>query len=487
MRSASGRNWWPLAAVCLLVVLGVQILRLRFLSVRRFDPDEFQHLHIAWCIARGQLPYRDFFDHHLPLFHLLLAPFFAFFRVDESFRDASAFLFLARRVSWLLSGVSIALTFLVGRAWRGTAVGLMAIGLLATTRTFVDKGTEVRPDVLALALLLGSVFFLLREAASSSPPQSLPGPDHLALSGLLFGAGLVTSPKLIFAAPVFLVPILLGPAGRRSRSLLVFSAVVAVPVASVLVYLAPGGDLGPFLLYAVEWNARWRTHFSPWGSLVRVAQQSPLLCLAGLIGFLVCAAQWLLTGERRRSDLVLLLAASCVSAGLFLNPVPFPSSFLPLFPFLAVFAGSAWVGLASKLRGDRVGPVVLAAALALVSVQPLLLLQSIDKYKNTQQLEDLRWVMENTQPSDRVLDSWTGAGVFRLHAWFFFCLPEDVLAMIGPNERHQLLRDLRSGSIRPRLIVSEDALRSVSPRLGAFVERHYHRARGTSFWRREPR
>src|SRR5262245_41357830 len=41
-----------------------------------FENDEFTHLHQAWCIGQGMLPYRDFYFGHFPLFHFLAAPFF---------------------------------------------------------------------------------------------------------------------------------------------------------------------------------------------------------------------------------------------------------------------------------------------------------------------------------------------------------------------------------------------------------------------------
>ena len=41
---------------------------------RRIDPDESQHLHVAWLLTQGQVPYRDFWEHHLPFFHYAMAP-----------------------------------------------------------------------------------------------------------------------------------------------------------------------------------------------------------------------------------------------------------------------------------------------------------------------------------------------------------------------------------------------------------------------------
>src|SRR5260221_10839712 len=40
----------------------------------RFDSDEPQHLHVAWGWTAGLVQYRDLFDNHAPLFHILIAP-----------------------------------------------------------------------------------------------------------------------------------------------------------------------------------------------------------------------------------------------------------------------------------------------------------------------------------------------------------------------------------------------------------------------------
>ena len=45
------------------------------LSIVRFlDGDELEHVHSAWYVLNGALPYVDFFEHHHPLLWYLLAP-----------------------------------------------------------------------------------------------------------------------------------------------------------------------------------------------------------------------------------------------------------------------------------------------------------------------------------------------------------------------------------------------------------------------------
>src|SRR5437660_11871003 len=62
-----------------IVVVAALSAALRALAIfrYRFDSDEAQHLHVAWGWTVGLLPYRDLFDNHAPLFHMLTAPLVA--------------------------------------------------------------------------------------------------------------------------------------------------------------------------------------------------------------------------------------------------------------------------------------------------------------------------------------------------------------------------------------------------------------------------
>lgn len=63
-----------------IVLIGYHCTQLWLSTKTIFHQDEFQHVHIAWNILNGKLPYRDFFETHGPLsngffsFLLWLAP-----------------------------------------------------------------------------------------------------------------------------------------------------------------------------------------------------------------------------------------------------------------------------------------------------------------------------------------------------------------------------------------------------------------------------
>lgn len=60
----------------LLLLPAVFAVRLAFVFHYRFDSDEPQHLHVVWGWTRGLRQYKDVFDNHMPLFHLVCAPVF---------------------------------------------------------------------------------------------------------------------------------------------------------------------------------------------------------------------------------------------------------------------------------------------------------------------------------------------------------------------------------------------------------------------------
>ena len=98
---------------------------------------------------------------------------------------------------------------------------------------------------------------------------------------------------------------------------------------------------------------------------------------------------------------------------------------------------------------------------------------SVRDWRNDGQLNELAYVFANSAPSDPVLDGWRGLGMFRPHAWYWFCLPADVRTMIPPAELAAFLDDLETGRVRPKLAVADFNLAGLSPRLVAFIRAHY--------------
>src|SRR5256885_14448715 len=74
----------------------------------RFDSDEPQHLHVAWGWTAGLVQYRDLFDNHAPLFHILSAPLL------RVIGERSDVLFFMRAPMLLLFAVVLWATYVLG-------------------------------------------------------------------------------------------------------------------------------------------------------------------------------------------------------------------------------------------------------------------------------------------------------------------------------------------------------------------------------------
>src|SRR2546428_13546272 len=83
----------------------------------RFDSDEPQHLHVTWGWTAGLLQYRDLFDNHAPLLHMLTAPILTW--VGER---PNVLLYM-RAPMLLFFAIVIASTYILGRRLYSAAVG----------------------------------------------------------------------------------------------------------------------------------------------------------------------------------------------------------------------------------------------------------------------------------------------------------------------------------------------------------------------------
>ncbi|MFN0053045.1 MAG: hypothetical protein ACKV0T_12740 [Planctomycetales bacterium] len=134
--------WW-IALLIPCALQGVEIGR------RGIDPDEFEHLHAAFMVWQGAVPYRDFFEHHGPLLYYALQPLFQLFGPELTV------LWCARLAIWCCALGLLCATARLATRWSGGAAGLPAATLLAWTSVFHTKGIELRPDVPAALLVMG--------------------------------------------------------------------------------------------------------------------------------------------------------------------------------------------------------------------------------------------------------------------------------------------------------------------------------------------
>jgi hypothetical protein len=340
-----------------LVVFG---LALRGVMAWRFrvDSDEPQHLHVVWAWTQGLLPYRDVFDNHMPLFHLLSAP--ALLAIGER-PTALLWMRLLMLPQW---GAALLVTALIGRRLFTSRVGAWSAVLAGFYPLFFFCSLEYRPDVLWTVLWLCAVLI-----AIGGPPTIGRG----FLLGLVLGTAATVSLKTILMVLAFGIAIgltvWLAPAERRPWRR-VFAAGVAAaagaalpPVLVAMLFLSAGA-FGPFL-YGTVWHNLTPGLDTADKALVRVIAVA-LMLLAWRGGrSLVRHAPSLEIGLRRA--FVVLVATAYVALLIGVWPLATRQDDLPAIPLVAIFLTAAVMALPLRRPAGIIG-ITLAVAIELALV-----------------------------------------------------------------------------------------------------------------------
>ncbi len=391
--------WCGLAAA----LLAAAVLRAGLVARRYYDTDELEHLHASLLVARGNLPFRDFFEHHGPLFWAALAPI-----VDAPHDPADKA--LAGRI--FVSIFWLCALLLAARPRRGASPyeGALAAAWLAAFTAFAQKSLEIRPDVPAMLLVLAAAYALSRPARAAGP-----------LAGALLGLALWCTPKAVFPAAGMLLAAAWRRAGEKggARFLGETALAAAAVLAAGVAYFAARGGLSRLWSYYFLYNAGFPGARVAWAATVKPSLTTdPLMWAVGIIGL----RRW-----RERPEEAGALAFAL--AGLAVTPSAYPQHLLFVAPFLAGFAAAETTGW---IRSDRARGKIAAAALAFSFLIPAANAVFLIRYGNDEQRLRWRCATEYLPNGAAVWDSWTGDSFHRPHAAFIWFVPEDSQSYYEP-------------------------------------------------------
>jgi len=262
------------------------ILRAASFFRYRFDSDEPQHLHVAWGWTQGLIQYRDLFDNHAPLFHIVTAPWLALFG------ERADILFCMRALMIPLWIFVCAATFLVARRLHSPRVAVWSVLILNLFPTFFLKSIEYRNDDLWVALWMAALL-----ALSGGAPF---------IAGLLLGAAACVSTK----TSLLVITLLLAFAPRwrewrRAVPMALGFIVVPAIVIAVFVKLGAWHDLVYCnftfnkLVYATR-PSQWalRALYVPALIAIFYAARRNVILLLSLLYTATLACWWLLISPR---------------------------------------------------------------------------------------------------------------------------------------------------------------------------------------------
>jgi hypothetical protein len=423
------------------LLLGLTVLALLAISLLRvFDHDEFEHIHTAWKLGQGEVPYRDFFQHHHLLLHTLMRPWLGIFG------DDIATILLMRVLFFGILLVTAVTVYRLARLHLERIPAQLAVLFFLTLSTVYTKGIEIRPDLAAILAVLWSLLFLLRQRGNETLRP-------LLLSGMAFGIGFMLLQKAIVFLPVIGV-FILQRAGSLTQAVrdgsLFFLASAAVT--SLYFVVIPLSGWEDYLFYNWTYNLDYASAFPPWATLKAALLENPGVIALFLLSFLV---------DRRAESRRMALTGLFLLSTVLLVKKPYPQYLLPAMPFLAIAAA----GTLQRLFNREPRHIMVLATIPLLLV-PLLGMYGQVFRNNQFQLSRINYVLTHTSPGEHVHDGDAQINLFRPDIdfmWFSLKRRSGGLATMQQLRHYQQNLGERIEEHQPRIITLVGLKKSERP------------------------
>jgi 4-amino-4-deoxy-L-arabinose transferase-like glycosyltransferase len=436
---------WPRRTTSfLLAVLALTFLLHLLVIAEPFGRDQGIFAYIGQALLRGDVPYRDAWDHKTPGIYAAYALAFTLFG------QAMPSVHLLEAIALTVAALFV---FLIGRRLRGDAGGLWGALLYGSGATLLfewwDRGQAeiymgLTGALAVYAIVRASEFRTLQEFGTQKTLW-------LLLCGVFCGLTVYFKPTgaTLLAALALAVVLLRWSTGVRSvlKALLALAAGAALSFLPLFVYFAAHGALDDLYQTIIVFNA-YHTRIGGNPTLAgSITGTLDFLVSMNLLAPLAVVGAWLavraVADERRlaaglpAAGVVLVLWLLGTAAGIWTQGKFFSYHWSPVLPPLALLAGWGVAGLLDELRqnrsalGQRLGAVVCIAVLAVYGValardhapkwtrdaryllgqtssQQYLAnfahnIQGRDIYSFPQTLDTARYVQARTDPDDTVL------------------------------------------------------------------------------------
>jgi 4-amino-4-deoxy-L-arabinose transferase-like glycosyltransferase len=459
--------------IYLLIVIGFifsLVVRIFLTTTRRFDADEFEHLHASWMVHEGYLPYRDFWQNHTPLLYYAVAPLFSIFEEGSSLVLLIRFLFSA------FAFVILWQTYLLARLDHDRMTGILSVLVLSCSYLFLHKTIEIRPDHFLVAFWLASLLLLIRHLSK----------DHNAfpilMSGFLLGIGMLFTPKaLLCLAAAFLIVLSKRLAVHGSISFLQIFKLCCfyligflIPFGAAAAFFYANGILHLFFDSNVTTNLNFP--FARKLAYLLSLRYSILffLCAAGVAVCVHERAWWKGYGSR------VLIATSMIFLVIiffFFLPASSPQSALIFVPLMSIFCGIGfkktvdWYSSDSKQASNRRLSLILFFLGAVLLPCAAALYEKPSTSNNAQQLEMIDAIVTRTSRQDVFFDG-NIAYVFQPQAYYYGSLIEEIVAKIDQGEiKESIPASLKEK--RCKFVIYDDRIARLPENILSFIGNNY--------------
>lgn len=410
----------------LIIVLAIAIISLiAGLSFSRYlVSDEFEHLHAAWLVSQGQIPYKDFFEHHTPLLWYLLAPIFLLFK--------SPILIVSSARLLILSFVALVffLVYKITAEMFSKWSGIFAIFTLSTTFLYIQNTIEIRPDTPMIFFWLVSWFYFLKATKNDSL-------KYYIYTGLFLSVAFLFKQVIILALLAYLIILFFEKRKfilKNSISLIASFLFIQLIVLAIFYFL---GGLNQYLNLNFWWNLKINNyyHFPIFNGLKRYLYYDWFLYLLGIMGLSIVIKKWIKEKIIKTSELLAVIFLIILALFLILlTNAPYTHYWPPILIILSMFAGNLFNHLIFVLKNRLIFKMVVIYFIFFILNNFFLGSFYTGLFNNKQQIKRIDLILEITKNNDRVFSSNGEYVPMRPHASYYWFLTDNMMAARQKNK-----------------------------------------------------
>jgi 4-amino-4-deoxy-L-arabinose transferase-like glycosyltransferase len=223
-----------------LVIVINLVLWISWARLVGIDHDESAHLHLAWMVSRGLIPFRDFWMHQSPLLWILLAPLFYIIKPSPLIFE------IARLASGLIFVVCALLGWQIAKKVWGRQARLSFYLLVLSSCAIAGEFFIIRPDGLMALFLLSGIYFSLEIPNGKLAPLFWAGLSFAIAASFMF------KQYLLYLLPV--IAIFLGDRSGRWKRLAVYVIGFIFGVMPLVWYLIQHNITREFFFWLFKFN-----------------------------------------------------------------------------------------------------------------------------------------------------------------------------------------------------------------------------------------
>ena len=410
-----------------------------------FDHDEFEAIHTAWKMLKGQTIYIDFFQQKPPFFHLTMIP------LIKIFADTVKTIFACKIYCYILFlGIICASCFISKYVFKSKTILLTAIMMLSCT-LFTDKLTEIRPDTLYIFLIMISFVFLYKDIKIKK--------SSLLISAVFAGLSFAVLPKAVFHIAIIGVILFIRLILKKIslKDFFLYFLTMFIVIASFFMYFfSKSISIEDYWFFNFTINYNFLGAFSPIKNMKLLLVTNFFLFVYAVIGL------FLLKGYRQKE---ICFAALILYFSVFLVNVPNRQYYVTSIPFIAMIASNA----IKKIHIFNKAEFLILIFLLLYPVKYFYnQINTADVMKYN--FKRINFVLDNTQYYDKVYDGSIDFNIFRDDVDYFWF-------SIRPNGAAESYRKLRPREYDIYSIIEEQKPKIIYtkrlPFINEYIINHY--------------